>query len=355
MEQRRDSKLVRVGITHGDINGIGYEVILKTFLEPMMLEFCIPVIYGSSKVASYHKKALNLPEFNLNLIRRADSAVPKRINIVNCIQDDVKVDFGKSTQIAGQLSVKALEMAIEDYNANLIDVIVTAPINKKNIQSEKFQFPGHTQYFADKFNSKEYLMFMISNSMKMGLVTDHIAISEVSKSISTELIIKKIKLLNRSLLVDFCIRKPRIAVLSLNPHSGDEGFLGNEENDIIIPAINKAKDDSILAFGPYSSDGFFGSGEWKKFDAILAMYHDQGLIAFKAMSFNDGVNFTSGLPIIRTSPVHGTAFEIAGQNIASPDSFRNAIYLAIDIFKSRLLYSDITKNPLKQQQLDNER
>lgn len=355
MERRRDGKLVRVGITHGDINGIGYEVIIKTFLEPMMLELCVPIIYGSSKVASYHKKTLNLPDFNLNLIRRADDAVAKRVNIINCIQDEVKIDLGSSTQVAGQLSLKALEMALEDYNANNIDVIVTAPINKKNIQSDKFKFPGHTQYFADKFNSKEYLMLMVSNSMKMGFVTDHIALSQVSEKITSELIIKKIKALNRSLLVDFSIRKPRIAILSLNPHSGDEGMLGNEEIDIIIPAINKAKEDSILAFGPYSSDGFFGSGEWRKFDAILAMYHDQGLIAFKAMSFNDGVNYTSGLPLVRTSPVHGTAFDIAGQNIASPDSFRNAIYLAIDIFKNRVQHSDITKNPLKQQQIENER
>jgi len=340
-------KPIRAGITHGDINGIGYEIIIKTLSEPYMLDFCIPIVYGTSKVASYHKKTMGNIEFNFNLVKKAENAVPHRTNIVNVTYDDVKVELGKSTQIAGELAYLALENAVEDLKTDQIDLLVTAPINKKNIQSAEFKFSGHTEYLASRFDSPNYMMLMISNKLKIGLVTEHLALSDVASHITTELMINRLNIFNASLVMDFGISKPRIAVLGLNPHSGDDGFIGNEEKNIISPVINQLKDEGMLVYGPYPSDGFFGSNEWTKFDGILAMYHDQGLIPFKCLSFNDGVNFTAGLPIIRTSPVHGTAYDIAGKNMASPDSFRNAVFLAIDIFKNRRMFAELNSNPLK--------
>lgn len=341
-----DNKVV-VGITQGDINGIGYEVIMKTLNDTRINEICVPILYGSPKVAAYHRKALNLENFNFNQIKDVSEANSKRSNIINCMDDNVRVELGKSTEYGGEGSIKSLEAAIADLKKGLIDVLVTSPINKQNVQSAKFNFPGHTEYLAKEFNTKEVLMLMVSHEMRVGVVTGHMPLSEVPKSITVDAIMTKLRVLNSTLLKEFGIRKPRIAVLGLNPHAGDSGVLGKEEQDVIIPAIKKANDENIMALGPYAADGFFGSDNFMKFDAILAMFHDQGLAPFKALSFESGVNYTAGLPVIRTSPAHGTAFEIAGQDVASEGSFRNALYLAIDLFKNNLMYQELTKDPLK--------
>lgn len=339
-------KKVKVGITHGDFNGISYEIIIKSFLDNRMHEMMTPIVYGSSKIASYYRKALNTPDLSFNLIKKADLANPKRTNIINCYEQEVKIDMGKSTSEAGKLAYLALEKATEDLKKEVIDVLVTAPINKVNIQSENFTFPGHTEYLANKFESKNHLMLMVSDKLRIGVITGHIPINKVSESISEKLIINKIKAMNESLIKDFGIRKPKIAILGLNPHASDDGLIGNEEKELIIPAINQAKSENILAFGPFAADGFFGSASYLKYDGILAMYHDQGMLPFKAISFDNGINFTAGLPIVRTSPAHGTAYDITGQNIASPDSLRQAIYLAIDIYNNRTLHKEINENPL---------
>lgn len=338
---------IRVGITHGDINGIGYEVIIKTLMEPHMVEMCTPIIYGSPKVAAYHRKALNIENLSFNHIRHANEAHSKRINIINCIDDNVRVELGKSTREAGESSFNALDAACTDLEQGLIDVIVTAPINKDNIQSEHFHFPGHTEYLAQRFKTNNYVMLMVSETMKMGVVTTHMPLSEVSKNITKEAILSKLRIISHALQQDFSITKPRIAVFGLNPHAGDNGLLGNEEIEIILPAIMQAKKEGIIALGPYPADGFFGSEDYRKFDAILAMYHDQGLIPFKMASFEHGVNYTAGLPVVRTSPAHGTAYSIAGEDKASPVSFRQAMFLAVDIFKNRIIHEEISKNPLK--------
>lgn len=339
---------IKVGITHGDINGIGYEVIMKTLLEPLILEMCTPIIYGSPKVAAYHRKALNINNISFNHIRSANEAYLKKINIINCIDDNVRVELGKSTRDAGESSFNALDHACTDLSQGLIDVLITAPINKDNIQSEHFNFPGHTEFLAQRFDAKDYAMLMISETMKIGVVTTHMPLSQVSSSITKEAILSKIRIIAKSLQQDFSISKPRIAVFGLNPHAGDNGLLGNEEKDIILPAIIQAKKEGIIALGPYPADGFFGSEDYRKFDAILAMYHDQGLIPFKLASFERGVNYTAGLPVVRTSPAHGTAYAIAGEDKASPESFRQALYLALDIHKNRKIYAEISKNPLKK-------
>ena len=344
--ENREIIRVKVAITHGDLNGIGYETIIKALHDQRILDMITPVVYGVSKVASYHRKVLDMNDFNYNLVKNAEAANPKRPNIVNCVEEEVKIDIGKSTSIAGELAFKALEKAIHDLEEKQVDVIVTAPINKKNIQSESFHFPGHTEYLAEKFGTEDVLMLMVSNNIRIGVVTGHISLAEVPSQLSTELIMQKLRILDRSLQRDFSIPKPKIALLGLNPHAGDNGLLGKEEEDIIIPAVKEAFDEGIHAYGPYAADGFFGSSAFTGFDGILAMYHDQGLIPFKALSFESGVNFTAGLPYVRTSPAHGTAYEIAGKNEASPESMRAAIYLAGDIFRNRLRYDELNKNPL---------
>jgi 4-hydroxythreonine-4-phosphate dehydrogenase len=338
---------IRIGITQGDINGIGYEIILKTLLDNRILEFCTPVVYGSPKVAAYHRKTLNISDFSLNIIKSPDEANPKRANIINCVSDDIRVELGKSTSTAGESSWLALKRAAEDAKNGKLDALVTAPINKYNIQSDNFKFPGHTEFLKEFFNVDDVLMLMVSDFLKVGLLTVHVPLKDVPSLISEVSICQKIRLLNRSLTEDFKIRKPKIAVLGLNPHAGEEGMLGKEETEIMKPAIETLKKEDILVFGPYPSDGLFGSGNNMKFDGILAMYHDQGLIPFKALIRNEGINFTAGLPIIRTSPAHGTAYEIAGKNLASHDSFRNALYIACDIYRNRLFHDEITENPLK--------
>ncbi|HKK63802.1 MAG TPA: 4-hydroxythreonine-4-phosphate dehydrogenase PdxA [Bacteroidales bacterium] len=336
-----------IGISHGDINSISYEVIIKSLSDSRILELCIPIIYGSPKAAAYHKKAIEMEEINFTTIRNADEATNKRPNIINCINDDIRVELGKSTRQAGASSYAALKAAVNDLKNDNIEALVTGPINKQNIQSNEFQYSGHTEYLKDVFNVSEVLMLMVSQHMKVGVVAGHIPIAKLPTFITKDRILAKIRILNQSLQKDFNISKPKIAVLGLNPHAGDEGLLGNEEQEIIIPAMNEAKKHNTLVFGPYAADGFFGSGKFKKFDGILAMYHDQGLAPFKSISGDDGVNYTAGLPVVRTSPAHGTAYELAGKNEASHDSFRNAIYLACDIIKNRKYYDEVNANPLK--------
>ena len=337
---------IRIGITHGDINGIGYEVIIKTLMDPRVIESCIPIVYGSPKVAAYHRKALNVSNFSFNQVNHPSEANAKRANIIDCLDDNVRVELGKSTEHAGEGSFLALKRAIADFKLNLFDVLVTAPINKHNIHSEKFEFKGHTEYLAKEFETDDVVMLMVTDLLKVAVVAGHVSLKDVPSVITTNNILSKLRILNRTLIEDFAITGPKIAVLGLNPHAGDQGLLGSEETDIIIPALKTARDEGIMALGPYPADGFFGSENFKKFDAVLAMYHDQGLAPFKALMFDKGVNYTAGLPVIRTSPVHGTAYEIAGKDEASPDSFRHAMYLAIDLFNNRAIYREAAKNPL---------
>ncbi len=346
-----DSK-IKVGITQGDINGIGYEVIIKTLADPRILEVCTPVVYGSPKVAAFHRKVTNVENFNFNIIRNADEANAKRANIINVMDDEVRVDIGKSTDVAGRGALAALKAAVQDLKDGKIQALVTAPFNKQNMQSAEYQFPGHTEYLASTFGGKESIMILVSNNLRVGVATGHIPLAKVPQALSKEVLVHKLQLLNKTLREDFQIRKPRIAVLGINPHAGDGGLLGEEEQTIIIPAIDEAIKSGILAFGPYAADGFFGANSTSRFDAVLAMYHDQGLAPFKALAFESGVNYTGGLPIIRTSPAHGTAYDIAGHDMASPDSFRAALYLACDAYKNRKEYAELTKNPLPQGKLD---
>lgn len=340
MKSEKEHKHVIAAISHGDVNGIGYEVILKTLSDARVNDFCIPVIYGNSKAASYHRKSLKVSDFMLTIVKDTRSLHARKSYIYNITNDEIKIDFGKPDRVAGEMAHLALEKAIFDIDRGYADVLVTAPINKKTIQSGKYNFPGHTEYLASKYKAQNYIMMMLSQDLKIGVVTGHIPIKDVSEALSKELILKKIELIDASLKRDFDVTKPRIAVLGLNPHSGEEGLLGTEEKKIISPAIQEAFDKKINAFGPFPADGFFGSLDYRKYDAVLAMYHDQGLIPFKMIAFDDGVNYTAGLPIVRTSPAHGTAYEIAGQDKASCTSFRNALFSAVEIFKNRKEYDD---------------
>ncbi|MBN1768019.1 MAG: 4-hydroxythreonine-4-phosphate dehydrogenase PdxA [Prolixibacteraceae bacterium] len=342
---------IKVGITQGDINGIGYEVIIKALADDRMLELCTPVVYGSPKVAAYHKKVLDFEEFNFHQVREAAEADYHRVNIVNCCDDNVRVELGKPGDLAGEAAYMALEQAVNDLKEGKIDVLVTAPINKETVQSDVFNFPGHTEFLAQQSEGAEPLMLLITDTIKVGVVTGHLPLKDVPAAITKELILKKLQILHHSLVQDFACTNPRIAVLGLNPHAGDNGVLGNEEAEVIQPALDKAFSQGITAMGPYAADGFFGSGQQYKFDAILAMYHDQGLAPFKALTFDTGVNFTAGLPFVRTSPGHGTAFDIAGQGIASEESFKQAIYKAIDIFRNRQTYKEISRNPLPKYEI----
>lgn len=341
---------IRVGISQGDINGISYEVIINTLMDTKMLDICVPIVYGSPKVGAYHRKALNISNFSFNNIKNAMEANPKRVNIVDCLDENIRVELGKSTVMAGEASVKSLDCAVSDLKQGVIDVLVTGPINKFNIQSDKFSFRGHTEYLAHHFDTGDILMLMVSEMMRVAVATGHVPLSEVPGMLTKDMIVRKLRILNTSLISDFNIRKPRIAVLGLNPHAGEDGLIGNEEREVIQPALEIARSENIMAIGPFPSDGFFASDSFTKFDAILAMYHDQGLTPFKALAFESGVNFTAGLPVVRTSPAHGTAFEIAGKGIASPDPFRHAIYLACDIFNNRKAYEKLLAGSVDQEQ-----
>ena len=343
------SNLVKVGITHGDSNGVSYEILLKAFSDNRLTELLTPIIYGSSKVASYHRNVLNSKSIPFNMIAHAKECKEGQINFINAVKDDVKVEIGKPNQSAGNAAYVALEEAVADINNSLIDALVTLPINKDNIQGQEFNFRGHTEYLENRTGGNhKALMILANDEIRVALVTTHLPISEVAANITSEVIIEKIKTLNNSLKRDFFIDNPRIAVLSLNPHAGENGLLGKEEKEIIEPAIQKCLDSNILCSGPYAADGFFGSRRYKQFDAILAMYHDQGLVPFKTIAMDSGVNFTAGLPIVRTSPAHGTAYDIAGKDEASDESFRQALYMAVDIHRNRVAYDEARKDPLRK-------
>lgn len=341
------SKKIKIGITVGDINGVGLEVVLKTVVNQGILDFCTIIIYGSSKVVSYHKNIVKIKELPLNSIQDADQAIDTSVNVLNCWLDNVRINLGQITEEGGKYAHISLEKASEDLIAGKIDALVTAPINKKAMQLADFPYPGHTEYLTSRFGGKRSLMLMVHEDLRIGLATNHLPIKEVAANVTQETILDKLDILHHTLKMDFGIDKPKIAVLGLNPHAGDEGALGEEETTVIIPAIQAAKEKGILALGPYPADGFFGAANYKGFDAVLAMYHDQGLVAFKALAFGGGVNYTAGLPYVRTSPDHGTAYNIVGQNSASPDSFRQALYLAIDATKQRHRYLDMTSNPMQ--------
>lgn len=348
-------KKIKVGISIGDVNGIGMEVIIKTFADNRMLDFCTPIVYGNTKIASYFRKNVGLSDFSFNVIADADQANEKRANIINCWEEDVKITPGEANETGGKYAFISLESAVNDLTEGKIDALVTAPINKKSIQSESFNFPGHTEYLQSKAATEESLMFMIGDDLRIGVVTGHVPVKEIAQNINQETIVSKLVLMNQSLKNDFWIEKPKIAVLALNPHAGDDGLIGMEEKEIIEPAIEKAHEEGVFAFGPYPADGFFAGNAYKKFDAVLAMYHDQGLIPFKHIAFHNGINFTAGLPFVRTSPDHGTAFDIAGKNMASPESFREAVFAAITIVKQRREQLELLSNPLKVRRLSRDR
>ena len=343
MEQEKN---IRVAITQGDTNGVGYEVILKVFADPTILELCTPIIYGSPKIAAYHKKALNL-EVNFAIINKAEEARDGRVNLINCFDQDIKVELGVPSEEAGQAAFAALDRAMTDYRAGLFDVLVTAPINKATIQNPSFHFNGHTEYIETSVGEgQKALMILMNETLRVALVTTHLPIKAVANAITKEAIIEKATIFHKSLRRDFRISCPRIAVLALNPHAGDDGLLGAEEKDIIMPAIEQLAENGIQAFGPYAADGFFGAGTYNYFDGVLAMYHDQGLAPFKTIALDNGVNYTAGLPIVRTSPDHGTAYDIAGQGKADESSLRQAIYTAIDVWRNRQNYDEPLQNPL---------
>ena len=342
MEERK----IRVAITHGDTNGVGYEVIFKVFADPAMLELCTPVIYGSPKIAAYHRKALSL-ETNFSIISNAEDVRDGRLNLLTCFDDEVKVELGQPSAEAGEAALKALDRAMTDYRSGLYDVLVTAPINKSTIHSPGFQFPGHTEYIETSVGEgQKALMILMNENLRVALVTTHLPIKDVARAITKEAIIEKATIFHQALKRDFRISAPRIAVLSLNPHAGDNGLLGSEEKEIIAPAVEELATKGVQAFGPYPADGFFGSGAYDHFDGVLAMYHDQGLAPFKTIALDSGVNYTAGLPIVRTSPDHGTAYDIAGQGKADENSMRQAIYTAIDVWRNRQNYDEPLQNPL---------
>jgi 4-hydroxythreonine-4-phosphate dehydrogenase len=338
-------KLMKIGITQGDTNGIGYEVIMGALEDSKVLELFTPIIYGSKKSFSEHKQKLEKTEFNVLNIKNINEAKSGKINLLE-IQDGIdQVEFGKATPAAGKAAYVSLEKALNDLKNGLIDALVTAPINKDNIQSENFRFPGHTEYLAEK-DGKEALMFMISEKVKIAVVTGHIPVGEIAQKINQESIVKKLHLINQSLQKDFNIRKPKIAILGLNPHASDNGLIGKEDLEIVSPAIEKAKSENIFCFGPYPADGFFGNAQYHNFDAILAMYHDQGLIPFKTLAFGEGTNYTAGLSFVRTSPDHGTGYDIAGKGIADSSSMLRAIFWAVDICRSRNIEKGLEENKL---------
>ncbi len=341
----KQAENVIVGISAGDLNGIGTEVLLKTFEDARMLEFCTPVIFANVKILSFVKKTFQLT-CNLHGIDSLDQMVPGKINVLNVWKEGVNINFGQNDETIGKYAIKSFTEAVAALKDKKIDVLVTAPINKYNIQSEEFKFPGHTDYLDQELNG-DALMFMVQDALRVGLLTDHIPVNEVSSHLTEALIRKKITTINNSLKRDFKINKPKIAVLGVNPHSGDNGVIGKEDDDVVKPALKKLFEEGVMVFGPYSADSFFGSGQYEKYDAVIAAYHDQGLIPFKTLSFGNGVNYTAGLDGIRTSPDHGTGYDIAGKGVADNNSFKEAVYLALDIYHNREEYAELTKNPLK--------
>jgi 4-hydroxythreonine-4-phosphate dehydrogenase len=343
---------IRVAITSGDPNGVGLETIIKVFSDVRMLDTIVPIIYAHPEVVKAHRKITGVEEFQYNTINTASEALHKRVNLINVWKDyKGNVEFGKPDKDAGLFAFKSLEAAVNDLASNKVDVIVTAPINKDVMQSKDFNFPGHTEYLAKFANTDKVLMFLVSETLKVGIVTGHMPLKDVSQNISKEKINEKLSLMHESLVKDFGVNTPKIAVLGLNPHAGDNGLLGTEEKEIITPAVREMAERGMLVYGPFGADGFFGSAGYKKFDAVLAMYHDQGLTPFKALAFDQGVNYTAGLPVVRTSPDHGTSYDIAGKGIADESSMRAAIFTACDIYMQKRAYREYSSNPLKRQDI----
>jgi 4-hydroxythreonine-4-phosphate dehydrogenase len=349
------SEKLKIGISIGDVNGIGLEVIIKTLIDNRIYDYCTPIVYGHTKVASFHRRAINAGELNFHVINHPSQAQQRKPNMINCWEEDVKIELGAVTETGGKYALLSLQRATADLINGDIDALITAPINKDNIQSDEFKFPGHTEYLQERDGAAESLMFLVSETLRVGVVTGHIPLNKVAEAVTLEKIVAKLKLMDASLRQDFWIRKPKIAVLGLNPHAGDNGLIGTEEQQTIIPAIKEANNNDILAFGPYSADGFFANGTYMQFDAVLAMYHDQGLIPFKQISFESGVNFTAGLSFVRTSPDHGTAYDIAGKNKASEISFREALFTATHIVRTRRETAELMENPLVIAKLSRDR
>lgn len=344
---KRSNNKIKVAISCGDINGIGLEVIIKSFIDPRMFELCTPIVYGHQNASKMYRKKLGTQDFSFNVIENHAKSNQKKVNLVSINKSELEVNFGTVTNESGQLAYESITNATDALASNHADVLVTGPIHKTNINWGDDEIKGHTEYLAHYANEDHPLMMMVHDSLRVGVVTGHVPLKDVSKVLTKDKIITTLEVFKKSLIQDFGIHQPKIAVLGLNPHAGDNGVIGKEENEMIIPAIEEFNSDNNIAIGPFASDGFFGSGQFKKFDGVLAMYHDQGLIPFKTISNNEGVNFTAGLPIVRTSPDHGTAFDIAGKNLADPTSFRNAIFLASDIYKNRKRYREMTQDVLK--------
>ncbi|QCX01998.1 4-hydroxythreonine-4-phosphate dehydrogenase PdxA [Aggregatimonas sangjinii] len=340
---------IKLGISIGDLNGIGCEVVLKTFEDSRMLDFCTPIIFASNKTISAQKNALNI-DINYNGIQECSKALDGKINVLNVWKEIPELKYGEATEEAGKLAIASLKAAVEALKTDEIDVLVTAPINKNNIQADDFKFPGHTDFLAQELEG-ESLMFMVADDLRIGLLTDHVAVKDAPAAINPILIRTKVRTIEKSLTMDFGVRRPKIALLGINPHSGDNGVIGTEDDAVLKPVIKEMSNAGHLVFGPYSADSFFGSDGYRNFDAILAAYHDQGLIPFKTLSFGKGVNYTAGLRKVRTSPDHGTAYEIAGQGKADHSSFKEAVFTAIQIFKNREEYAQLTENPLQKQKV----
>jgi len=338
---------IKIGITIGDINGIGIEVILKTFTDKRIFDLCTPIVYGSSKVIAYHKNITKL-DFQYNNVKTIEHCSTDRLNVFNCWTENVNINLGQPTEFSGKYAAISLDKATDDLQSSIIDAVVTAPINKEAMKMAKFPFPGHTEYLAKKFSNSKSLMLMVNDELRVGVATGHIPINEVGQKLTKGLLLQKIKMMNHSLRFDFGIERPKIAILGLNPHASDNGVIGNEEEQFIRPAIIESKKNGVLTMGPYPADGFWGSGLYKKFDGILAMYHDQGLIPFKLLSFSAGVNVTAGMNVVRTSPDHGTAYDIVGKNEANPASFRKALFAALEIAKNRKFYAEVSGNKLER-------
>lgn len=340
-------KLLRIGITIGDVCGVGPELIIRAFQNQRLREMCTPIVYGSPRVLNLYRKVLSVDRFSYNVIETPNQAAPRKISVVDCVPDlDERMEIGKPSEESGMAAFLSLEKAVADLKEGELDALVTMPIDKMATQNEDFKFPGHTEYLTQSLEADSSLMFMVHEHLKVGVVTGHVPVKDISKHLTVGGIVSKIKLMNESLKQDFGLEKPRIAVLGLNPHAGDNGLLGNEEQDVIQKAVEKCANERILALGPYSADGFFGSGTFRKFDGILAMYHDQGLIPFKLLAGYEGVNFTAGLSQVRTSPDHGPAFDLAGKEKADLSSFLHAMYAAIDIFKRRREFEEAHSNPM---------
>jgi len=344
-----ENQKIKLGISIGDINGIGCEVALKTFEDERMLEFCTPIIFASNKTISQQKGDLNI-DITFNGVREASQAIDGKINIVNVWKEVPTIEYGQATKAGGEYAIKSLKAAVKALKEGAIDVLVTAPINKNNIQSEEFKFPGHTDYLAQELKG-ESLMFMVADTLRVGLLTDHIPVKDVANAITSKLIKSKVAIMEKSLKMDFGIRRPKIAMLGINPHSGDKGTIGEEDDKVLAPTIQELFNKGTLVYGPYSADSFFGSDTHKNFDAVLAAYHDQGLIPFKTLSFGKGVNFTAGLDKVRTSPDHGTAYEIAGKGKADESSFKEAVFTAIQVYRNRSEYLELTQNPLQKHKI----